>query len=255
MYRNRLIQTPVHSDGARRLQQQLLAYHDFRQHKASHSLAPMLTALGHWQAERLKKTHQDLYRQPNYHQGLNFLLTDLYSPTDLSQRDDSIDRVFPKMVKWVPEHLLATFAGLVELNLTTQTLDLGLAETLVSLNHPISELQEWQYCEAYRTSGQLVLRRRQIELVAEVGSQLDRYVRNRTLGWLLSMTRSAADLAGLADLHDFLHRGYSAFRAMDNVEQLIDELVVRETRVLEQIVAASSAPFDLATGGQADLVS
>lgn len=255
MYRDRLIHTPVESDNARQLQNQLLAYHDFRHHKAQHPLAPLLADLGNWQAERLKRTHQDLYRQPDYHQGLNFLLTDLYSATDLSQRDDSIDRVFPKMVKWLPDHLLATFAGLVELNLTTQRLDLDLMETLNGLNHPINELQEWQYCEAYRASRQLPLRQRQIRLIAEVGGQLDRYVRNRTLGWLLSMTRSAADMAGLADLHDFLHRGYSAFRAMDNVGALIDELVARETRVLERIIDHSPAPFDLATEAQAGLVS
>ncbi|SFM63880.1 FFLEELY motif protein [Marinobacter zhejiangensis] len=255
MYRDRLIQTPVHSENARRLQQQLLAYHDFRQGMAQHPQNPALAVLGDWQAERLKSTHQDLYQQPDYHQGLHFLLTDLYAPASLNQRDDSIDRVFPKMVKWLPDHLLATLAGLVELNLVTQTLDLGLVETLARLSYPVDDLQAWQYCEAYRLADQHQQRRRQIELIAEVGGQLDRYVRNRTLGWLLSMSRSAADMAGLGDLHDFLHRGYSAFHAMENVEQLITQLVTRENQVLEQILAAAPAPFELNAEPQPCLVS
>lgn len=255
MYRDRLIQTPIHSESAHRLQQQLLAYHDFRQHKASHPLEPQLAKLGQWQAERLKNTHRDLYGQPDYHQGLSFLLSDLYAPAGLTQRDDNIDRVFPKMVKWLQDHHLDTLAGLVELNRLTQQLDLELAETLSELGHPIHELQEWQYCDAYRVSSQRQQRERQIELVAEVGGQLDRYVRNRTLGWLLSMTRSAAEMAGLGDLHDFLHRGYSAFRAMDNVEQLIAQLVERENRVMSQILANTPSPFDALTEAQPCLVS
>ncbi|MDC0663182.1 FFLEELY motif protein [Marinobacter sp. SS21] len=245
MYRDRLVNTPVHSDNARQLQQRLLAYHDFRRRKSDHPLVSQLEPLGQWQAERLKHTHQDLYCHPGYHDGLNFLLTDLYAPAGLTRRDDNIDRIFPKMVKWLPDPVLATFAGLVELNLITQQLDLALAETLARLGHPLSSLTESQYCEAYRHAANPVERQRQIELVSSVGRQLDRYVRNRTLGWLLSMTRGAAEMADLADLHDFLHRGYRAFRAMDDVDTLIDQLVHRERRVLVRILDAHPTPFQL----------
>ncbi len=243
MYRDRLVNTTVSSDNARQLQQQLLAYHDFRCYKADHPLAAQLEPLSHWQAERLKLTHQDLYRHPGYHDGLNFLLTDLYAPAGLTRRDDNIDRIFPKMVKWLPDPVLATFAGLVELNRVTQQLDLALAETLARLDHPLTSLTEAQYCEAYRDAASPGERQRQIELVSSVGRQLERYVRNRTLGWLLSMTRGAAEMADLADLHDFLHRGYRAFRAMDDVDTLIEQLVHRESRVLARILDAHPAPF------------
>lgn len=245
MYRDRLVNTPVHSDNGRYLQQQLLAYHDFRHHKADHPLAPQLAELAGWQAERLKATHRDLYRHPGYHDGLNFLLTDLYAPAGMTRRDDNIDRIFPKMVKWLPDQVLATFAGLVELNLVTQQLDLALAQTLASLGYDTATLTEAQYCEGYRATRSQPQRQRQIDLVSSVGRQLDRYVRNRTLGWLLNMTRGAAEMADLADLHDFLLRGFRAFRAMDDVETLIDQLVHRENRVLAQILDAHPSPFDL----------
>jgi hypothetical protein len=79
-------------------------------------------------------------------------------------------------------------------------------------------------------------------LVADVGQQLDRYVRNRTLGWLLSMSRAPAEMADLSDLHDFLHRGYSAFRKMDKVDLLIDRLVTREHRVMDNIINGHPEP-------------
>ncbi|PHQ14230.1 FFLEELY motif protein [Marinobacter profundi] len=245
MYRERLIATPVRSDSARRLQHQLLAYHDFRQHKATHPLLGDMGKVAEWQVQRLKMTHQDLYRHPDFHTGLEFLLTDLYAPAGMTQRDDNIDRVFPKMVKWLPEHLLDTFGGLVELNLVTQLLDLELTEALHRLGTSADNLTTDRYCEAFRAAGQQAQRERQIELVADVGQQLDRYVRNRTLGWLLSMTGTPAEMAGLSDLHSFLHRGYTAFRAMEDVDALLDRLITREKAVLTNILAGQQEPFRL----------
>ena len=245
MYRERLVATPVTSDSARRLQKLLLEYHDFRQHKSAHPLLDDTFKVADWQARRLKATHRDLYEHPGYHTGLEFLLTDLYAPAAMTHRDDNIDRVFPKMVKWLPDHLLGTLAGLVELNLITQRLDLELAEVIHRRQLPVDTLTVPAYCEAFRQSEQLILRERQITLIADVGLQLDRYVRNRTLGWLLSMSRSPAEMAGLTDLHSFLHRGHSAFRKMDDVELLIERLVARERQVLDNILSGRPEPFRL----------
>lgn len=245
MYRERLVNADVRSDSARRLQQLLLDYHDFRIHKTGHRLLSSTFTVADWQAERLKSTHQDLYQHPGYHTGLEFLLTDLYAPACMTRRDDNIDRVFPKMVKWLPGHQLEMLAGLVELNLITQQLDLELAELLDERDIPASSITVEHYCEVYRASQKLEQRRRQVMLVADVGQQLDQYVRNRTLGWLLSMSRAPAEMADLSDLHNFLHRGYLAFRKMDNVDLLISRLVTREQQVMDNILNGHPEPFVL----------
>jgi hypothetical protein len=245
MYRERLVATEARTESARQLQQLLLDYHDFRHLKAEHPLLESAIHVADWQAERLKATHEDLYRHPGYHHGLEFLLTDLYAPAGMTRRDDNIDRVFPKMVKWLPDNLLDTFAGLVELNLITQRLDLELAELLDQQGVAAHSVTTEDYCAVYRESRLLDQRKKQISLVADVGQQLDRYVRNRTLGWLLSMTRGPAEMADLTDLHSFLHRGYSAFRKMDDVELLIERLVSREQRVMRNILNQHPDPFSL----------
>lgn len=245
MYRERLVATDVQTESARRLQGLLIDYHDFRHHKSAHPRLDDTFRVAKWQADRLRHTHQDLYQHPGYHSGLAFLLTDLYAPAGMTRRDDNIDRVFPKMVKWLPDNLLGTFAGLVELNLVTQRLDLELAEILHQRGTDIDRMSDADYCSAFRASTQRSDRERQIALVADVGRQLDRYVRNRTLGWLLSMTRGPAEMADLSDLHSFLRRGYSAFRQMDNVDALIERLVAREEQVLLNILQQSPDPFRL----------
>lgn len=245
MYRERLVATEVSSDNGRQLRSLLLNYNDFRHRKAAHPLFASTLEIADWQAQRLKATHRDLYEHPGYHTGLQFLLTDLYAPSSMTARDDNIDRVFPKMVKWLPDHLLGTLAGLVELNLITQKLDLELAEHLHAAGRAMSTLTVGEYCAAFRQSRHLALRERQLELIEDVGLQLDQYVRNRTLGWLLSMSRGPAEMAGLSDLHGFLHRGYNAFRAMDDVDALIERLVTREQRVMANILADHPEPFRL----------
>lgn len=245
MYRERLVTTEVNSENAHRLKRLLLEYHDFRQLKAAHRLLDDTRQIADWQAQRLKATHQDLYHHPGYHTGLEFLLTDLYAPAGMTRRDDNIDRVFPKMVKWLPDNLLNTFAGLVELNLITQSLDLELAEWLTERGIRTDQLSGTVYCEAYRASRQLPIRERQLDLVADTGQQLDRYVRNRSLGWLLSISRGPAEMAELGDLHSFLYRGYSAFRNMDKVDLLIDRLISREQQVMRNILNGHPAPFSL----------
>ncbi|HLV78157.1 MAG TPA: hypothetical protein VKY53_09570 [Marinobacter sp.] len=245
MYRERLVATDVHTANAHNLKRRLLEYHDFRKLTQTSSLLDEVRQLADWQASRLKATHQDLYRHPALHAGLEFLLTDLYAPAGMTRRDDNIDRIFPRMVAWLPDRLLGTFAGLVELNLITQRLDLELARWFVSHNLDTGQITVENWCEGYRASSPPGARNRQLELVDTTGRQLDRYVRNRTLGWLLSMTRSPADLAELGDLHRFIHRGYSAFRKMDKVETLIDRLIRRERLVMNNILAGHPEPFTL----------
>ncbi|MEX0604773.1 MAG: hypothetical protein WD623_05850 [Marinobacter sp.] len=245
MFRKRLVATPVNSESARELQSRLLAYHDFRYWKATQPLAEYQPALALWQSERLKTTHADLYRHPSYHHGLAFLLSDLYTPVADNRRDDDIDRVFPKMVKWLPDSLLDTFAGMVELNHLTQQLDLSLLEQLIENRADLDNLQPESYCAAFRAVGNVDSRERQISLIAQVGSQLNRYVKSRSVGWLLGMSRGPADMAGLEDLHAFLHRGYSAFQAMDRVDVLINEVVARERQVVAQILAGDQEPFSV----------
>ena len=241
MYRDRLLTTEVASAPAQRLQTALLDYHDFRYQPVPPALDHSLAQLSQWQTGRLKRTHADLYQHPHYASGLQFLLSDLYQPSRLTRRDDDIDRVFPKLVKWVPDDLLNTLAGLVELNLVTRQLDLAMADRL----HGYAQLEEHHWCAAYRECQQFSARERQLQLVSEVGLQLDRYVSKRSIGWLLTMTEGAADLAGLQDLHDFLHRGYRAFRGMNNVPALIDLLVAREWRIMEQVRSGQATPLRL----------
>ncbi len=241
MYRDKLINTKVKSDNSERLQQLLLDYHNFR-YRSDKSLESPIAKLSDWQAARLKKTHHDLYTTPRYHQGLEFLLKDLYAPKEFTHRDDDLERVFPTMVKLLPDNLLYTIGLLVELNLLTQQLDEQLAHTLFNeLN--IDEITEESYCEAYRLCDNKTQRAHQTQLIANIGNDLDVYVRSRLVRFTLKMTRSPAEMAKLGNLHSFLRRGFEAFHEMKGVDELLEIIVDRETNILNAIFNNNASPL------------
>lgn len=244
MSKDKLLKARVRSENAKRLQQLLLEYHYHREAVQKHSLKDQLVMLGDWQAERLKHTHADLYHNPRYHEALDYLLKDLYSPKEFSRRDSDVERVFPVMVKLLPDHALYTVSGLVELNLLSQQLDLQLTEALFQ-HLGVSQITEESYAQAYRLCDNHARRLQQIQLFANIGNDLERYVSSRLLAMTLKMTEGPAYMAGLGELHGFLSRGFHAFRAMGGVEELLDRIIQREIQILERIYAGETRPYGL----------
>lgn len=244
MYRHKLLNPRPASATAEKLQAVLLEYHDFRAAMTTHPLQHKVTELADWQSQRLKQTHQDLYLLPAYKSGLNFLLEDLYAPKDFSQRDNDIDRIYPTMVKLLPDTLLYTVAALLELNLLSKKLDLALAETLYS-QMQISQISHDLYAQAYRACNNKKERLHQIQLIANIGDDLDRYVHSKFLNFTLKMTRKPAEMAGVGALHDFLFRGFQAFKSMESVDLLLEQIIERETCILEQIYSQHPSPLAL----------
>jgi len=247
MSKEKLTNTKVKSDNAGRLQQLLLDYHNFR-YRADKSLEKSMEKLSNWQAARLKKTHHDLYTTPRYYQGLEFLLKDLYAPKEFTQRDDDLERVFQTMVKLLPDNLLYTIGLLVELNLLTQQLDEQLAHALFN-ELKVDEISEESYCEAYRLCNNKTQRAHQTQLIANIGNDLDVYVRSRLVRFTLKVTRSPAEMARLGNLHSFLRRGFEAFYEMKGVDELLEIIVDRETKILNAIFDNDESPLLLQPTG------
>ncbi len=243
MSREKLLHTKTKTPNAARLQQLLLDYHVFRHHTSDTNPAQK-QALLDWQIERLKASHSDLHRHPRYHEGLNFLLEDLYAPKSFVQRDNDLERVFPVMVKLLPDHLLYTLSLLIELNLLTQRLDDELTLALFG-QLGVTHITQENYAQAYRLCNNEHQRRHQIQLIANIGNDLDVYARSKMVSFSLKITHGPAEMAGLASLHDFLSRGFHAFHAMGGVDELLDIIVARETHILKKIYARADSPFSL----------
>lgn len=217
--------------------QRARALHEER--AASPALAAALDRLAQWQSRRLNGTYADLASNPRYAAAVAFFRTDLYGPGDFSRRDADVARVVPLMSKVLPEGVLATVGGAMELSVLSHELDRALLERLGSTG----ALSVASYCEAYRQLDERRSRERQIALIVTVGHALDRYVGKALVRSALAAMRRPARLAGFGALQDLLERGFAAFRRMEGAAEFLATVETRETALMNAIFAGDRAPF------------
>jgi len=203
-------------------------------------LAGSLDRLREWQSARLRNTYADLKADARYGEAIAFFETDLYGAGDFSRRDADLMRVVPTLVRFLPDGVVQCVAQAVELNGLSQELDRLLLTRLPRLDGGFTV---HDYCRAYRRAGESASRRRQVELIGVVGAALDRYVRKRMLRTSLAMMRRPARVAGLSALHDFLERGFAAFRTMNGADEFLATIRERETALHDAIMSGDTAPF------------
>jgi hypothetical protein len=216
------------------------------------ALARDRLALRDWQARRLAGTYRDLLDSPRYGPAAAFFLSDLYGPKDFAARDEALARILPRLARLLPAAALDAIALAIELDGLSERLDVALIRNLRS-RQPDGPLMigEASYAEAYRAAADRSERERQIGLVVRIGADLDRLARKRLVAAVLGMMEAPARAAGLEGLHDFLARGFRAFRQMHGAEEFLATIAARETRINAQLYRAAPQPFALDGRGRA----
>jgi hypothetical protein len=216
---------------------------------ADPALASALERLARWQGRRLVQTYADLSAQPRFAPAVEFFENDLYGGADFARRDADLARIAPMMARMLPASVIATVAAAVELNRMSQELDRAL---LARLPPEGAAFTVGDYARAYRGMGQRAARERQIRMIGEIGAALDGFVRMPFIYGALVMMHHPARLAGFATLHDFLERGFAAFRRMDGADEFLATIHRREWALMEAIFGGDDAPFpepEVADGG------
>ncbi|HEY52074.1 MAG TPA: hypothetical protein G4N94_01300 [Caldilineae bacterium] len=207
-------------------------------------LPPEVVMFRAWQAQRLATTHADLLASKRYGPACRFFLDDIYGPKDFAQRDHDIVRIHNFMLRFLPASVLAPLTRAIELNSLTAELDDRLLRVLVDEVGVTDSITPEQYAEGYRICDNYDERKRQIEMIGEVGRGIARLVRIPFLGMTLRLTRGPARRGGWQEMQGFLERGFSAFKRMGGkADTFLDTLQQREMQILDQIYAGSDDPF------------
>jgi hypothetical protein len=217
-----------------------------------------LAQLRRFQSTRLAKTYADLLASKRYEPACRFFLTDIYAPRDFSQRDQEIEYLYAIMSNFLPEFLLRVVRKAVEMNDLTNELDLALSRVLVEdlgvrpndteaegtvAEHESAQITPELYAEAYRICDNYAERTHQIHLIGEVGRMVDRGTRIPLVGTTLHLARRPAVRAGWGELHDFLERGYTAFKHMRRADEFLRIIQEREMGILDRIFDGHPDPF------------
>ncbi|CDH45870.1 FFLEELY motif protein [Candidatus Contendibacter odensensis] len=229
---------------AARLLEQLQRNQAFRSSETG-GLERELSLLRRWQSARLARTYADLRQNARYRLAAEFFLHELYGDGDLGQREQDLARIVPMMTHILPGNVLYTTALALELNALSRELDARLTRILVAEFDFRDSLDEATYVAAYRQCARYQQRSDQIELVEQLGRDLQSIVPRRFIHTALKLAKTPARLAGLVELHRFLSAGFEAFRCMGaDAETFITTITRRERAILERIRSGHSQPLE-----------
>lgn len=206
----------------------------------------MAHALREWQVRRLRETFADLTDNPGYSKATAFFLDDLYSVEGFESRDDELEKIVPIMMRLLPAHLVQTVGKAMELQALSQELDIKLAQILQDHHVAPGEISVADYTQAYIESGLRQEREHQIDLICDVGHELNSVVDKPFIYGALKLCRRPARAAGLGDLQTFLERGFQAYRSMADPDWFIHQIEVRERHILDRLMHGHRDPFDIA---------
>lgn len=196
-----------------------------------------LRELRTWQAARLASTYGDLLHDPECVDAVKFFLTDLYGPQEHTRRDQDLARAWSVLSRTLPRSALGLLERAIELQTLTAQLDEAMAQQLAA-----GPVTQESYAAAYRAVGQPEARRRQLELVLTIATDLERVVRHAWVGLALRAARVPAHAAGFGALQDFLERGFAAFHRMKDTGRLLSAIRERETRLSAALFEGDQHP-------------
>ena len=200
-----------------------------------------LKTLQSWQCERLMVTYKTFLLNKRFHPAMMFFIDELYGPKDFSQRDDDIARIVPKMSKILPEKALQSLEKALHLNRLSVHLDYTLLQHLEDVNTVDSS----SYSAAYHDSNNKAERTRQIDFIAALGQDLADVTNIIGIGMLLKMSRKPAQLAGFLTLHEFLEKGFNAFKKIGKVEDFINPIIETERDIMHKLFAGTPVLPDI----------
>lgn len=179
-----------------------------------------------FQAQRFKATYADLLHNPRYRGAANFFLQELYGEQDYAQRDQQFARIASTIARLFPQAVVETAASLAEVHALTEQLDDRMARQWLAATAPGLHAR---YIQCWRTVADRPARLRQLEVVLQLGRELDRLTRMRGLRSLLRMMRAPAAAAGLSSLQGFLEAGFEAFADMKGASEFLALIERRES--------------------------
>lgn len=201
-----------------------------------HRLVPEFQLLASWQSRRLSWTHRDLLASERFGPATRYFFSDLYGDRDYTPRDEGMERVLPVMSRVMPAAALESIAMGLDIHALTQELDFKMTVVLQREFGTLDRLSGERYAHAYRLCDNAADRERQILQIGEIGRVLDKVVHYTLVYNAVRLARRPAHAAGFGALHDFIERGFVAFRHMETADDFLDTIERRELDIMRAIL-------------------
>jgi hypothetical protein len=216
-----------------------LPYHD------NAALAEKLAQVQSWQRDRIHRTHQALFGQPNHQAMGEFLIDQLYGGAKFNILAKQLGRMAgkaEKLEKFIPRTAVETgVAGIIEA-ITAIKLDLQLAQYLFDQN---LEVNEANMLAAYQAVNARTAREKQIEDLKTMCYRTDKYLKSFILQKAFSLAKGPAYKYKYQPLYDFIADGFVAMKPIKSIGKFIEPFCVKELQIIDNVHTGKPQPFDV----------
>lgn len=207
-----------------------------QQHAVNADLGRAVVAVKRFQSHRFEATYADLLTSQRYMKAAEFFLHELYSEKDYAERDQQFARIANTIARLFPQAVLGTAAAMANVHALTEALDDQMARQWLAARQEQSErLDAANYIGAWRAVADAPARYQQLEVVMNLGSELNSLTRKPGLRTLLKLMRRPAAVAGLSSLQVFLETGFDAFANMGGADEFLSIVRQREAQWIRSL--------------------
>lgn len=233
------------SIAVRPLDEALAALHDVRAEIAARNeptFHARLAELRDWQTAHVAAYHTELATTYNADALLDFLTQRFYRDADWSEltgRPQKVARAINRIVEYDRPLVIA-----IELQAAAEKLDIAVVDALLAEG---ASINPFSYVRAFRRADRREIRLQQIRWLEELVTLITGYAESRAAWWTFRLARTPAHAVGLGKTYDLLAEGFTAMRAVHDLQTGAREAVTAQyallDRLLEPTVKDRSRPY------------
>lgn len=230
--------------------QELLARYRALEFHHNPKLAAELAVIQNWQKKRMQHTHKALFAVPHHALMTQYFLTRLYAGPDFEILAGQISRVVEKaqkFEKFVPSSTIKTGSDGIELAVLAIELDMELAQHMLAHREfNADEPDDAAIIQLYLETNQAEARNHQMDLLDQLGENLDKYVRSFVVQSAFKMARGAAEKRDFMPMYEFIAEGFAAMKPLSSAKEFISVFTQKEREIITRVHAGDPDPFDRA---------
>ena len=201
-----------------------------------------------WLKERILNTHQELFNQPENQLMAKYFINRLYGGPDFDDLAKQIERLLKyahKAEKILPENAIRTGLKSVGLAVLAMQLDEQVATQLLKDYPAEQKIDDEMMRLTLIKLDQEKERLQQLDLLDELGSALDKYMRSFIMHTAFKMCKGTAAKYHFELMYDFIGEGFVAMKPLKSAAIFIKSFTAQERQIIENVHLGKQDPFKI----------
>ena len=227
------------------LDELLELYYQFEYHK-NPVLFQRLQDVQAWQKQRMQRTHATQFAEKHNVLMAEYFLNRLYGGPDFDALAGQIARLLKyahKAEKIIPENAIKTGTSGVNLAILAVQLDEQVAIQLLQDYPENMPLNDEMMRLTYLKLDQGEARLKQLNMLDELGKNLDKYMRSFVVYTAFKMCKGAAQKYSFQIMYEFMQDGFLAMKPLKSAEKFVKQFTTTEREIIAKVHAGDLHPF------------